>query len=63
MSKSPASTNPVQSARMSERPRASELEQLASRLGHPRMEITQAYIGALRLPQRSTGEAAAGDAA
>lgn len=66
MSKSPASMNPVQSVCMSEGKRASEVAQLASRLGHPRVEITQAYTGTLRahgeLPQRSTRAAPASNA-
>lgn len=67
MSKSTASMNPVQSVCMSEGKRASEVAQLASRLGHPRVAITQAYTGMQRtqgvLPHRSAGEAAAGDVA
>lgn len=66
MSPSPVSMNSVPSGCMLEGERVSEVAQLVSRLGHPRVEVTQAYVGTLRahgvLPQRSTGEAPAPNA-
>ena len=67
MSPSPVSMNSVPSGCMLEGKRASEVAQLVSRLGHPRVEITQAYVGTLRahgvLPQRSSSEAPTGNVA